>query len=303
MKPMLCSNYDESKLRFPLFAQPKIDGVRGWNPDGNMVGRSLKSFKNKHATQFFSRSEFAGLDGELAAADERDPMLCTKTSSALTTIEGTPFLLWHCFDYVTEHTIAMPYSERYKRLQDVVNNLGGHLRYVPSRYCYNLEELLMWDDTFLYDGYEGTIIRDPNGMHKQGRSTVREGGLLRIKRFTEEEATVVGITEGNRNDNVALINELGKTYRTSHQENKVPNGQVGNLQCTILKDSDLFKAGDLITVSPGNMTEAECKYYFENPRAIIGQVIKFKHFAKGVKDKPRFPTFQCIRAAEDIGSS
>jgi DNA ligase 1 len=302
MKPMLASNYDEKKLRFPLLAQPKIDGVRGWNPNGILLGRSLKPLKNSYTTRFFSQPEYAGLDGELAAADERDPMLCTKTTSATSTILGQPFLLWHCFDYVTEHTSALPYSERYKRLLDVVNRLGGHLRCIPSRHCANLEQLLEYDEEWLNAGYEGTIIRDPMGMHKQGRSTVREGGLLRIKRFTEEEATVVGITEGNRNDNEALVNELGRTYRTSHQENKVPNGEVGNLQCTILKDSDLFKAGDLITVSPGNMTQAECKYYFEHPQAIIGQIIKFKYFAKGVKDKPRFPTFVCIRSLEDIGT-
>ena len=29
MKPLLAQNYDEAKLVFPMFAQPKIDGVRG----------------------------------------------------------------------------------------------------------------------------------------------------------------------------------------------------------------------------------------------------------------------------------
>lgn len=302
MKPMLASNYDEKKLRFPLFAQPKIDGVRGWNPQGIMLGRSLKSFKNKYTNCFFSQPQYAGLDGELAAADERDPLLLTKTTSAVSTILGEPFLLWHCFDYITPKTIGLKYSERYKYLIDVVNRLGGHIRKVPSRHCANLEELLGHDEEWLDAGYEGTIIRDPDGMHKQGRSTIREGGLLRIKRFVEEEARVIGITQGSRNDNEAQINELGKTFRTSHQENKVPNGEVGSLQCAILKDTELFKAGQEITVSPGNMTQAECKYYFEHPEAIIWQVIKFKFFPKGIKDKPRFPTFVTIRAAEDISS-
>jgi DNA ligase-1 len=301
MKPMLASDYVKEKVRFPIIAQPKIDGVRGWNPYGNMVGRSLKPHGNLHTAKMFSDPSFKGLDGELAAESEVHPRLCSLTSSATSTIGGEPFLLWHCFDYVTERTIAMPYEERYAALINVVNTLGGHLRIVPSYSCKDMVQLEAVDEQFLILGFEGTIIRDPKGLHKQGRSTVREGGLLRIKHFIEEEAIVIGLTEGNRNDNEAQINELGRQFRTSHQENKIPNGMLGSMQCRILKTTELFKAGDEITVSPGVMTKEEKIYYWENQNLLINQIIKFKHFAHGVKDKPRFPNFQSIRGKNDIG--
>ena len=43
IKPQLASNYEEGNIQLPTFAQPKIDGVRGLNLDGNLVGRSLKA--------------------------------------------------------------------------------------------------------------------------------------------------------------------------------------------------------------------------------------------------------------------
>jgi DNA ligase-1 len=302
---MLASNYKPEKLRFPLGAQPKIDGVRGLNMDGTLRGRSKKCHANIYTTAIFSKPEYVGLDGELAAQEETHPKLCRLTSSAMSRIDGVPFVLWHVFDLITAQTLTLPYEQRYAWLKGYVQLMNeaqkcGRLRVVPMQICNNLQELEHRHQVWLDMGYEGTIIRDLNGMHKQGRSTVREMGLLRIKDFIEEEFIITGITEGNRNDNVAQVNENGKTFRTSHQENKVPNGQVGSIQGTILKDSDLFKSGQPITVSTGTLTEAECIYYFQNPHLLINQIGKFRHFPKGVKDKPRFPQFQSIRSKEDM---
>lgn len=94
MKPMLASDWDEEKQRFPVIAQPKIDGLRGLNMYGRLTGRSLKQFKNKHVTSLFSHSALIGLDGEFAAHDQRHPDLCRMTTSALGTIEGEPYVLW-----------------------------------------------------------------------------------------------------------------------------------------------------------------------------------------------------------------
>ena len=51
MKAMLATDYEEAKLRFPVLAQPKIDGVRGVNFFGTLTGRSLKQHRNKYTTK------------------------------------------------------------------------------------------------------------------------------------------------------------------------------------------------------------------------------------------------------------
>lgn len=311
---MLADDYVEEKLEFPLGAQPKIDGVRGLNMLGNLTGRSLKSHKNKHTTKFYSHSALVGLDGELAAESETNPDLCRITSSALSTINGEPYTLWWLFDYITPQTIQLGYQDRYnllieriRELYHINNQAWQHLRIVPMVICNSLEELLACDARWLEMGYEGTCIRRLDGKHKQGRSTVREMGLLRIKRFVESEALVMGLEEGETNLNEAQINELGKTFRSSHKDNKVPNGMIGNIQCRAMqniKDAHsgrlLIEEGQLIKVSPGNMIHELRKYFFENQGEIIGKVIKYKFFPKGIKDEPRFPTFQTFRIESDL---
>lgn len=309
IKPMLAEDWDESKVRFPLLAQPKIDGVRALNLEGTLTGRSLKRHKNRFTTESYSLQEYVGFDGEMAAAHECDPDLCRLTTSALNTIEGEAHTLWHLFDYVTHETIALTYTARlqylHRHVEQLRSNGHGRLRIVPTYQIANLEQLIQMDDMWLDSGYEGTIIRDPNGMYKQGRSTVKEGGLLRIKRFIEAEALVLSVVEGETNLNEAKTNELGYIERSTHQCNMVPNGMIGSLRCMVLKDvfdrgKLLFESGQEIVVGAGRMPHEDRIRYFLHQSLIVGQVVKFKTFPKGVKDKPRFPTFQTIRAASDM---
>jgi DNA ligase-1 len=296
MKPMLASDYDESKLKFPLFVQPKIDGVRGLNIDGRLVGRSLKTHANKFTTARFSKPEYAGLDGELiVGTDPTAGDLCRATTSAVNRIEGEPVITWYVFDLITDETKDMNYADRYTKLYNYVIKLDDpRIEVVSLDVVKTLSELNVADALFLNAGYEGTIVRDPNGKHKQGRSTPKEGGLLRIKRFVEEEAVVLEIEEGQQNNNIAKTNELGRTERSTHQENMVPNGMVGSLKCRDVK------TGTLITLSAGKLTHDERIFYFNNQDKLVGQTVKYKTFMIGVKDLPRFPTFQTIRAQSDI---
>jgi len=202
------------------------------------------------------------------------------------------------FVYVPEQTMELPYLERYDALEQYVSSLikdnpALPLNVVEGHYVTTMDELLHWESVWSLAGYEGAILRDPNGWHKQGRSTIREGGLLRIKRFIEEDAIVMSVVEGKVNNNPAQVNELGLQYRTTHVENMEPSGMVGMLKCADLK------TGEYIDVAAGRMTASDRVKYFVNPELIVGETIKYKHFPKGVKDKRRFPTFQSIRMSED----
>lgn len=314
MNPMLASDWDQSKVRFPLLGQPKIDGVRALNLHGALQARSLKLHANRFTTNFYSHPHFVGFDGEMAAAHERDPDLCRKTTSALSTIEGSPFTLWWLFDYLAPEARQLPYYTRYLMLEARVSELqrfpgqylnASHLRVVPQRRIETLEELLAYDDENLDLGYEGTILRDPNGLHKAGRSTVREGGLLRIKRFLDGEAMITGVTEGEENGNVAQTNELGLQFRSTHKANMIPNGMIGNITAVALADimdgkRKVIEKGQTLTISPGNMPHDQRRYFFQHQHLFVGKVCKFKFFPKGIKDKPRFPTFVSLRSQEDM---
>lgn len=299
-KPMLAEDAIEDKIKFPVICQTKVDGTRLLHITGKSTGRSLKQYKNKYTSNLFSDEKYAWLDGEAyAGTDMYAQDLCRKTTSALNRIEGEPFVSWMVFDYVDPAIIHLPYEARLKLLQCHISTMqaegkiDSRVSVVPWELVYNMEELLKFEQEQLALGAEGIILRDPNGMYKNGRSTVKEGGLLRIKRFTSEEAVCIGIKEGNTNNNEAKTNELGKTERSSHKENMTPNGEVG----TIIAKS--LKKGLTFDCSPGNMTQAECKYYFEHQDELIGKVFTFKHFAHGAKDSYRFATFVSLRMDED----
>lgn len=313
IKPMLLEDWDEKTQEFPVMLFPKVDGVRGLTLNGPMVGRSLKTHANKFTTARYSHDLLRGLDGELIIGD--DPYrqdLCRLTTSALNTITGTPATTWWLFDYVTPETIGWVYAKRLDALRKRAEFLHSEgfesLRVIEGSMVKNHDELLELETSWCVKGMEGAVICDPNGAYKQGRVTVLEGTKLRIKRFITEEALVLDIEEGRQNNNKAQTNELGKTFRSTHKENMVPNGMVGALICRTLKDARdphthevVLPAGTIIKVSPGKMTKKEALHFFQNPHLIKGQVIKYTLFPKGIKDRPRFPQYQCVRAPSDIG--
>lgn len=307
-KPMLACDADETKIKYPCIVQPKIDGVRTLYHNG-VRGRSLKRHANTHIADLFDGIFLNGYDGELIiGTDPTIDDLCRKTASLASSgvTERKDHISWWLFDNFLFP--ELPYEERYESIKSHINlcpdihGWGDHLFLVPSKTVNSYEELLAYENENLALGYEGLIVRSLYMPYKFGRSTVREGGLLRIKRFIESECVVVEILEGESNENEAQTNELGYTYRTSHKENKVKNGMVGALICRALatvKDPQsgkvLFAKGDIIKVSPGKMDHATRVRYFEDQSLLMGKTITFKFFPKGGKDKPRFPTFKSIR--------
>lgn len=311
IRPMLACDFDESKLRFPLMAMPKIDGVRGLNFGNGLVGRSLKPFKNRRVTEMFSKDWFVGLDGEITAGRGKPPVapdLCRATTSRLNSEDGSDDVSWGVFDYISPATKDMTYFRRQEILSRMVELMPA-VQYgvyvVPFDVVDDVSHLAKVEAKRAEQGYEGVILRDPYGKYKEGRATVSEGSFLRIKRFVDAEALVVGIVPGMTNGNEAKVNALGHTERSSHKENMRPNGMVGSLVCRVLGDvvyrgQLLFTADQEITVGAGVMTRFERKHYMENTNELLGKIIKFKSFPYGVKDKPRFPTFLTIRAESDL---
>lgn len=292
MKPHLATDWVREKQRFPCIVQPKIDGVRGMTLANGLTTRRLKPHRNAYTTSLYSHPDFNGFDGELAAELETHPDLCRKTASALSTREGQPFTLWWLFDYVTAATRYLPYRERHDALllrvaQIQQSNFMAqrHLRIVPTYDIMNMDQLDAKHAEFCDEGYEGSILRDPAGLYKEGRCTVREGALLRIKDFDYKTAVVVRYEEGQSNGNEAQTNELGKTFRSTHQENMVPNGLVGTIVARWADSDEVFNC------SPGNMDHDERSREWTARSAAPGKLFTAKHFAHGVKDKPRFPTW------------
>lgn len=294
-KPMKACDADLALLKFPIMVFPKIDGVRGLVIDGELRGRSLKAHKNRWIHNYLSDIMYNGLDGELAIANaETSQSLCRDTTSALNTINGEPEIDWHCFDYLTEATVNLPYLVRYDMLKMLVAALPMCIKVIDYRMCYDVEQVIKCYDACIARGYEGVVLRDPEAVHKNGRSTALQGGYLRIKPCGDAEGRYHHFDEAMHNGNEAKRNELGELERSSHKANKTGLGMIGAIWLTPVEGGEPFKVG------PGKMTHLERIYFFQNEDELKGRYMKFKFFSHGAKDGYRHPRFISFRAESDM---
>lgn len=313
LKPQLADDAILHQVRFPCIEQPKIDGVRSLNLTGTLTGRSLDPFKGFGITEFFSRDKFMGLDGEMVLGPKPNSMdrLCSATTGAMGRFKGVtemPDLHWHVFDYLSPAALKLGYLERHGMLEIRVHDLDHpRIHLVEARVIENADDLQRAIARNFEDGYEGTIIRNPDALYKPGRPTLKGQELWRVKPWADAEILVTGFTEGEMNANEAKKNTLGRTERSSAKAGMIPNGEVGSIQGVLLADffdqftgKRLFEKGLEITVGSGEMTVKEAQHYFKNPKELIGHVVKFKHMTHGVKDLPRFPTYVSHRLPQDM---
>lgn len=294
MQPMLAGKTDGKNLRYPLLVSPKLDGIRAIIINETVLSRKLKPFPNKYVQKIFGKKELNGFDGEFIIGLPTEPDAFRKTASGVMTIEGEcPEIKYYVFDDITNPTVKFEtrfFDSVYKR----INKLDKfNVLYVSHVQINNQQELLTLEEKYLKEGYEGIMLRDPNGPYKYGRSTLNEGWLLKLKRFCDSEAVIQDTIELMHNENEAIEDELGHTKRSSCQDGKVPAGKLGALSVQDCKTKVSFEIGIGFT----NQMRVEL---WENRKEIIGKLVKYRYFPTGSKDKPRFPTFIGFRDPIDM---
>jgi DNA ligase-1 len=275
MKPMLGVAAKLEELRFPCTASPKLDGVRALVINGVVLSRTLKPIPNKFVQSQFSK--FEHWDGELIVGEPTSKTCYRDTVSGVMSVEGEPKVRFHAFDHF-EHP-SQDYRSRVARLKGVVPR---NVLVVPQHVVTCLDTLLKLEEKMLNQGYEGLILRDPNGVYKFGRSTVKEGLLLKVKRFVDAEATVIGFEERMHNGNEATTDELGRTKRSSHSAGKTGRGDLGAIIVSY--------GGIEFNVGTG-FTDSERELIWKERDSFLGRLLKFKYFPVGVKQAPRHPVF------------
>lgn len=151
----------------------------------------------------------------------------------------------------------------------------------------------------LSKGFEGIMLRTPYGGYKFGRSTQKEGLLIKYKPFADSEATILSCVELEHNENEATISETGKTKRSSSAEGKRPGGTLGSFW---VKD---FYTGVEFSVGGGKgLTQQLRQEIWDNQPEYIGKLIKYSYLATGTKadGKPRMPKFLGFRDKSDLPS-
>ena len=291
IRPMLGVNADLSKLQFPVIVSPKLDGIRAIVKDGVVYSRTGKPIPNKHIQSLFG--PYHGLDGELIVGNPTDKNVFQNTTSGVMTIEGTPNVSYYVFDMWNN---SLQYKQRLHILNsfvDAVNLFSTKIDKVESLYCNSLKEVELREQQYLQQGYEGLIIRNPNSYYKNGRSTVREGGLLKLKRFKDGEAEVFGYNPLFHNNNPEELDELGYTIRSTAKNGMVELEALGSLEVLDMKTGLAFSIGSGFTAN-------QRKELWKEKEKLLGKIIKYKYFDVNILNAPRFPIFLGFRDKEDM---
>ncbi len=262
---------DKNKLRFPLLVTPKLDGIRCLKINGVAVSRTFKPIRQQFIAQTIEFYCPWNVDGEIIIPGKK----FNEISSIVMTNsdEVVEFQYW-IFDYVKD-AASKKYCDRIIDLMDmpVMDNGKFIVKLIPV--CINnLQELDQYEEQCIQEGYEGICIRSPTGPYKFGRSTEKEQYLLKIKRFKDREAIVLGYeeaisVEGDPKDT------LGAIYVKDYEEGwefKIGTGFDGTIRSEI----------------------------WNNKEKYLGAIIKYKYQPHGVERLPRFPVFLGFRYEEDI---
>lgn len=297
--PMLAQAAEFEQVKLPALMSPKIDGFRCAVWGGQALTRSLKPMPNLFIRQYLSQMKYEGLDGELVVGTPDDPLIFSQTTGQVRSSSGQPDFTWWVFDHRAAVEDARPFTDRLAMATTMIADFNDpRIRILPHIMVTTREEQAEFEAWCLEHGYEGSMARDPAGPYKNGRSTWREGWLVKRKTFVDGEAIITGFYELLHNANEAYTDETGKTKRSTHAENMVPMGVLGGFTCKEMGTDIEFNLGGGFTMDERAMIWRELQ---ADPHAYDGEIVRFKHFPYGRDVKPRMPTFGGFRAPEDIG--
>lgn len=341
-QPLLAETAQEKdfpNIKYPVIGSPKLDGIRCLKVNGKMVSRNFKEIPNEYIAKELADLVPEGFDGELLLRNitreprtnqKKDPEGYQKevqeiakfnklaknrphlipfnyVSSEVMRHEGEPDYVYYVFDYVMGDGTT-PYKHRIEALEDSVGARGGlKIVVVPTFFINNEEELSLAEQKCIDDGFEGLMIRDPNGTYytprylkkkaegkrADNRSNSKEGILLKIKRFDDGEAEIIGFQEARSNQNEKEMGVFGYHERSSRKEGIVLKDTLGALLVRDLKTGVEFKIGT-------GLNDDDREYFWTHQQEELGQIVKYKCQPSGAKDKPRFPVYLGKRHANDM---
>lgn len=244
---LLAESWDGEQDVSGWWLSEKLDGVRAVWTGKQFLSRQGNVF---HAPRWFTADlpEFP-LDGELWL--ERRAF--QRTVSIVRRHDASD--QWRRIRYVVfdAPAVTAPFERRLERCRAHFQKLPAlYADVLPQHVCRGGDHLRSELDRIEQLGGEGIMLRQPDSLYETGRSTT----LLKVKRFQDAEALVVG-------------HEPGKGRH---------RGRLGALVCEL--------AGGIQFAVGSGLTDAER----ENPPA-IGATVTFRFQELSDRGVPRFPTF------------
>jgi len=257
--PMLAHKFTDhkKKVEFPIYVQPKLNGMRMLFDGENGWSRGNKEVIPEVIQHLKFDTGGHILDGELMLPNN---VLLQESMTAIKKYrpELSPKLLYHVYDIVDSD---LPYSARHELIREICANAPKNVVRVPTWEAFTESDVLVWHKSFTRDGFEGTMIRNPEMGYEIGK---RSYSLLKLKDFVDAEYRIVDVIDGDGSDVGLAIFELETD--SGQRFNCRPEGSQENR-------ADLFK----------------------NRRSLIGKYLTVRYQELSKDGVPIFPVGVSIR--------
>lgn len=293
-KPMLASSdsisLDElDNLTYPIYVTPKLDGIRCLIapkvPGSALVcafSRKLILLPNDHIQEWAASEGIPGMDGEITI-----PEFSFHQIQSWVMTESPPPISWCLYVFDWHQDRYKNYLQRLQRAKNILENFGpSHTRILFPTKVSAPDQLLSEYNKSLRCGHEGLILRS-DSLYKQGRSTRKEGFMLKMKQFQDAEATIIDFEPEYENTNTIQTDNTGAAKRSSHKNNLKPRARLGAL---VVQDG----LGRVFNIGSGFNHEQKNEIW-NHRNQYRGQCVTYSYQSYGIKNLPRCPIFKGIR--------
>jgi DNA ligase-1 len=206
-EPMLASKWEDSKdkITYPIFSQPKLDGIRCIVTKNGMFSRNGKPIISaphifESLKPLFETNPQLIFDGELYAdkfANDFNKIvsLVKRTKPTVEDLaESKKNIQYWIYDLPNEDDTFEIRSQALYDLFMEWSYFNSHCINVDTDVCRSEKEVMELYEGYVEKGYEGQILR-LNGLYENKRSKF----LLKHKSFQDSEFPILDICEGEGN--------------------------------------------------------------------------------------------------------
>ena len=277
------------KLKMPVLATTKRDGIRGLRLNGTDVSRTLKTIPNKSICDRAKRLP-AGLDFEHWVEgleyNEIESIVMSRQHIKSDEIE------FHVLDLY--HPTAT-YNDRLALVESSIWSDWKDVKFESPTLCITAQELFDFFIRKEQEESEGICFRTPDSPYKMGRSTLREQYLVKLARYSTSEAMILDFIEQFENGNRTKRNAVGMMDRSSNQENMVGKDTLGALVVSDVKTGVVFNIGTGV-----GWTDKWRQDVWQHRSEYKSKIIAYKYKGFGEKNLPRSPIGKGMRTTIDL---
>lgn len=191
-KPSLLTFWVSAKASYPVFVQPKLDGVRCIATKDGLFTRNGKAIVaaphvEHQLANFFMDNPDAVLDGELVHTSG-----CQATVSAIMRREACEALHFHVFDgAVLDVILEADFDDRFEDVAAALKRCGAPHVHPVETLRVNCEcDVRRAHAYWTAEGFEGAVIRRPGAPYCHGRTEM----VQKLKVHQDSEFLCVAMT-------------------------------------------------------------------------------------------------------------